>query len=165
MMIDQLLASIARRTDPEAHRDRAFLTLLWDRAFRIKDVHPLDTEDIDLDRGIVRIRDRVNRVIRFHPIEAGTRTTLEQWIHHRRDVVGALFTTIAPEGKIPRRLAPRDLKIILLGCASEARLSIKPNDYRRAALVEFIRSRRSPATCEPERIEPVKKPRLDIRRI
>ncbi len=76
--VERLLAA-PTADDPEEHRDRALLELLYSTGCRVSELVALDEDDLDLHRGVVRLRGK-GRKERLGMLGAPAREAMERWL-------------------------------------------------------------------------------------
>ncbi len=98
---------MCERTDAKGLRDKAILHLLYDLALRRSEVVGLDLEDVDLERGTLRIlgKGRLQKEVLSLPTR--TRGILSEWIRCRGELGGPLFINFHHDPNIQgKRLSP-----------------------------------------------------------
>jgi integrase/recombinase XerC len=99
--------------DPIHLRDRAALELLYASGIRVGELAALDIDDVDLDRGVVRVMGKGGKE-RTVPFGAPAREALVAWLElGRPQVVGAGSGAALLLGRRGRRADPRQIRSAL----------------------------------------------------
>jgi integrase/recombinase XerD len=141
--IDELLEQPARRSSPEARRDRAMLELLYATGMRVTELVSLDVDTVDLDRNGPRVRclgkGSKERVI---PIHEHAAQAVEEYLNDGRNHLvknknePALFVNRRGE-----RLTRQGFWLILKSYARDARIAtpVTPHTLRHSFATHMLR--------------------------
>jgi integrase/recombinase XerC len=118
----------APQESPAGLRDRAMLELLYSSGLRVSELCNLDTSDVDLAEGLVRVMGK-GRKERVLPVGGPAREALRRWIDARPSlatdpVPGALFI-----GVRGRRFSPRSVRFRLDAAVLRAALGRHANPH------------------------------------
>ena len=109
---DQLKAMVKACTGPEFRdrRDEAMIRLMAETGMRVAEVLGLDTDDIDLPRGLAYIRRGKGGKGRIVPFGPQTAKSLDRYSRMRRAHPGADLAALFLTARLPRRLADHGLR-------------------------------------------------------
>lgn len=89
-----LLATCEGRADFRDRRDAALMLVLLDAGLRASELVGMETDDVDLDRGLIRVLHAKGRRVRNVPVGARTVKALDRYVRARathRDAARAAF--------------------------------------------------------------------------
>jgi len=138
--VQKLQEEVSKRTDPKGLRDKALLHLLYDLALRRSEVVGLDLEDVDLERGTLRVlgKGRLQKEILSLPTR--TRKILSDWITVRGDFEGSLFVNFHHNPKIQgNRLSATSLYRIIRDLGTQTGQKVRPHGLRHTSISEAVR--------------------------
>jgi len=138
--VQKLREEIGKRTDPKGLRDRALLHLLYDLALRRSEVVGLDFEDLDLERGTLRILGKGRLQKETLTIPTRTKTILSEWIETRGQQEGPLFINFHHNPNIQgNRLSATSLYRIIRDLGTQTGQKVRPHGLRHTAISEAVR--------------------------
>ena len=138
--VQRLQEEVCKRTDAKGLRDKAILHLLYDLALRRSEVVRLDLEDIDLERGTLRILGKGRLQKETLSLPTRTRRILSEWIACRGDFEGSLFINFHHNPKIQgKRLSPTSLYRIIRDLGRQTGQKVRPHGLRHTAISEAVR--------------------------
>lgn len=132
-------------TSPKGCRDRAILRLLFDLALRRGEVVKLDyPEDIDLERKSILVQSKGSREKTLLKLPDTTVDALAQWIEHRGDAEGPLFTNLDRSVKGGGRISGRSIdRNVLKPLGERLGVSVSPHGIRHTAITEAVKAAQS----------------------
>lgn len=138
--IQKLQEEVSRRTDAKGLRDKALLHLLYDLALRRSEVVGLDLEDVDIERGTLKVlgKGRLQKEILSLPMR--TRKVISDWIEIRGDFTGPLFVNFHHNPNIQgKRLSATSLYRIITDLGIKTHQKVRPHGLRHTAISEAVR--------------------------
>lgn len=109
-VLDAMTAATAAVTEPAqravARRDLALLEVLYSTGVRVSEVCGLDLDDVDVDRGLVRVLGKGGKE-RIAPLGRPAYQALEDWLESRSDLAGPQARRAVFVGERGQRLDPR----------------------------------------------------------
>jgi integrase/recombinase XerD len=141
--IDELLEQPARRTTPEAKRDRAMLELMYATGLRVTELVSLDVSSVSLETGkpYIRLIGKGNRE-RQLPLGDQPAQELSEYVHFARPrLVGERDETALFVNRRGERLTRQGFWLILRGYASAAgiRGRVTPHTLRHSFATHMLR--------------------------
>ena len=138
--IQKLQEEASKRTDAKGLRDRAILHLLYDLALRRSEVVGLDLEDVDLERGTLKILGKGRLQKEFLTMPMRTQKIVANWIEIRGNSGGALFSNFHHNPKIRgARLSTTSLYRMIRGLGARTGQKARPHGLRHTAISEAVR--------------------------
>jgi integrase/recombinase XerC len=138
--VQKLQEEVSRRTDSKGLRDTAILHLLYDLALRRSEVVGLDLEDVDLERGTLRILGKGRLQKETLSLPTRTRKILSGWIAVRGESEGALFINFHHNPRIQgNRLSATSLYRIIRDLGIRTGQKVRPHGLRHTAISEAVR--------------------------
>lgn len=126
---------------PEAAaRNTAVLALAYGGGLRRAELVGLDIEDLDLARGMLRVRGKGDRERRV-PLPTGSLAALRDWVALRGDRPGPLLLPLKPDGAMvtSRRLSDQAIYALLRRMAPRAGVGpLSPHDLRRSFISDLL---------------------------
>ena len=138
-----LLAAQGDSSLPTVLRDRAILRLLYDLGLRRGEVVALDTKDLDLTEGIVRVVGKGRREKAPLTLASPTRHALAAWIAVRGTAEGPLFTSFDRARKGTGRLTDNAVYRMVRGLGDQAGIRARPHGLRHSAITEACKAAQS----------------------
>ncbi|MGB6067935.1 MAG: tyrosine-type recombinase/integrase [Desulfomonilaceae bacterium] len=138
--VQKLQEEVSKRTDPKGLRDKALLHLLYDLALRRSEVVGLDLEDVDLERGTLRVlgKGRLQKETLSLPVR--TIKILSEWIRCTGDFQGPLFVNFHHNPSIQgKRLSTTSLYRIIRDLGTQTGQKVRPHGLRHTAISEAVR--------------------------
>lgn len=135
----EMLAHLARVDTRKAARDRALLRLLYERGLRRAEAVALDLADVDLGGRRVRVTGKGKLEARWLTIPVASRNAIADWIGHRGEEPGPLFTSLDPARKGDGRLTGDAVARIVAktGQAVGVR-GVRPHGLRHSGLTDIL---------------------------
>lgn len=145
--LDRLLAASEAKLGYEALRDRAMLGLLRETGMRVSELMSLNINDINMDKGFVRVEGRVEDKGRELPFGQITREKIVDYIERARTYLTRKLTSQNPSesplfvNHRGERLTRQGFWLILIGYARDARIEglISPHTLRHTFAVQLLR--------------------------
>lgn len=133
-----MLRSVEEKSTKNAVRDRAILRLLYDLALRSGELVSMDSCDVDLTAGIIRILGKGRTEKETLSLPQPTREALQAWLEVRGADGGALFTNCDPAGK-GNRLTQTSLYRIIRRLGEKNGIKTRPHALRHTAITEAVK--------------------------
>jgi integrase/recombinase XerD len=141
--IDELLEQPARRSTPEAKRDRAMLELMYATGLRVTELVSLDVEDVQLEgeKPYVRLVGKGNRERQIPLLDQPVQELSEYIRFARPRLVGERDETALFVNRRGERLTRQGFWLILKGYATEAgiRGRVTPHTLRHSFATHMLR--------------------------
>ena len=141
--IDELLEQPARRSTPEAKRDRAMLELMYATGLRVTELVSLDIEDVQLEgeKPYVRLVGKGNRERQIPLLDQPVQELSEYIRFARPRLVGERDETALFVNRRGERLTRQGFWLILKGYATEAgiRGRVTPHTLRHSFATHMLR--------------------------
>jgi len=141
--IDELLEQPARRSSPEAKRDRAMLELMYATGLRVTELVSLDLDDVQLDieKPFVRLVGKGNRERQIPLLDQPVQEVREYIRYARPRLVGERQETALFVNRRGERLTRQGFWLILKGYATEAgiRGRVTPHTLRHSFATHMLR--------------------------
>jgi integrase/recombinase XerD len=141
--IDELLEQPARRTTPEAKRDRAMLELMYATGLRVTELVSLDADDVQLDsaKPFVRLVGKGNRERQIPLLEQPAQEVDDYLKYARPRLVGERNETALFVNRRGERLTRQGFWLILKGYAREAGIAgrVTPHTLRHSFATHMLR--------------------------
>jgi integrase/recombinase XerD len=141
--IDELLEQPARRSTPEAKRDRAMLELMYATGLRVTELVSLDIEDVQLEgeKPYVRLLGKGNRERQIPLLDQPVQELSEYIRFARPRLVGERDETALFVNRRGERLTRQGFWLILKGYATEAgiRGRVTPHTLRHSFATHMLR--------------------------
>jgi integrase/recombinase XerD len=141
--IDELLEQPARRSTPEAKRDRAMLELMYATGLRVTELVSLDIEDMQLEgeKPYVRLLGKGNRERQIPLLDQPVQELSEYIRFARPRLVGERDETALFVNRRGERLTRQGFWLILKGYATEAgiRGRVTPHTLRHSFATHMLR--------------------------
>ena len=141
--IDELLEQPARRSTPEAKRDRAMLELMYATGLRVTELVSLDVGDVQLDgeKPYVRLLGKGNRERQIPLLEQPVQELSDYIRFARPRLVGEREETALFVNRRGERLTRQGFWLILKGYATEAgiRGRVTPHTLRHSFATHMLR--------------------------
>jgi integrase/recombinase XerD len=141
--IDELLEQPARRSTPEAKRDRAMLELMYATGLRVTELVSLDVSDVQLegDKPYVRLLGKGNRERQIPLLDQPVQELSEYIRFARPRLVGERNETALFVNRRGERLTRQGFWLILKGYALEAgiRGRVTPHTLRHSFATHMLR--------------------------
>ncbi len=123
--------------EPDAHRDRALLEVLYSTGCRVSELVGLDEQDLDLKRGLARLRGK-GRKERLGMLGKPAQDALRRWMAAKANLDldrGPLFLN-----RSDGRLTDRSVRRILLRCLASAGIqrSCTPHTLRHSFATHLL---------------------------
>jgi integrase/recombinase XerC len=135
--VRRLLASLERRRDPKAIRDRAIVRLLFDLALRRGELVGLDLEHLDLGAGAVAVLGKGDGERELLTLPHETAATLRAWLELRGDEPGPLFVNFDRAGK-GQRLTTTSVYRMVRRLGDQAGVRVRPHGLRHGAITAVL---------------------------
>lgn len=136
--VRDLLAEIAKRTDPKGRRDYALVRLLYDLALRREEAVTLDLADLDLAAGSVAVLGKGRAEREPMTLPEPTKAALVAWLAVRGDHPGRLFTNLDRAGQGTGGLSGRSVHRIVRGYGLEIGATVRPHGLRHSAITNAL---------------------------
>jgi integrase/recombinase XerD len=141
--IDELLEQPARRSTPEAKRDRAMLELMYATGLRVTEMVSLDVSDVQLEgeKPYVRLVGKGNRERQIPLLDQPAQELSEYTRFARPRLVGERHETALFVNRRGERLTRQGFWLILKGYATEAgiRGRVTPHTLRHSFATHMLR--------------------------
>jgi integrase/recombinase XerC len=138
--VQKLQEEVSKRTDSKGLRDKAILHLLYDLALRRSEVVGLDLEDVDLERGTLRILGKGRLQKETLSLPTRTRKILSEWMAVRGNREGCLFINFHHNPNIQgKRLSATSLYRIIRDLGTQTGQKVRPHGLRHTAISEAVR--------------------------
>lgn len=138
--VQKLQEEVSRRTDAKGLRDKVILHLLYDVALRRAEVVELDLEDVDLERGTLRILGKGRLQKETLSLPTRTKKILSDWLAVRGDIEGPLFINFHHDPRIQgKRLSATSLYRIIRDLGTQTGQKVRPHGLRHTAISEAVR--------------------------
>lgn len=124
----------------KARRDAALIAVMVGGGLRRAEPLPLALHDLDLGHDSLVVHGKGD-VVRTVPLAAGVRRALRDWLHHRGDEPGPLFTRVAPaRNPVRAQLTRISANTVALVVAQRFGPSVAPHDLRRTFIGNLLDS-------------------------
>jgi integrase/recombinase XerD len=140
--IDELLEQPARRSTPEAKRDRAMLELMYATGLRVTELVSLDVQDVQLEgeKPYVRLVGKGNRERQIPLLEQPVQEVREYIQFARPRLVGERDETALFVNRRGERLTRQGFWLILKGYAADAGIRrVTPHTLRHSFATHMLR--------------------------
>lgn len=138
--VQKLREEVSRRTDAKGLRDKAIIHLLFDLALRRSEVVGIDLEDVDFERGTLRILGKGRLQKETLTIPTRTRKILKDWTDIRGNWEGPLFVNFHHDGAIKgKRLTSDGLYYIVRRLGEKTGQKVRPHGLRHTSISEAVR--------------------------
>ncbi|MGO9121468.1 MAG: tyrosine-type recombinase/integrase [Desulfomonilaceae bacterium] len=142
--VQKLREEISRRNDAKGLRDNAIIHLLFDLALRRSEVVGIDLEDVDLERGTLRILGKGRLQKETLTIPTRTRKVLKNWMDVRADGEGPLFINFHHNGTVNgKRLTCDGLYYVVKDLGTKTGQKVRPHGLRHTSISEAVRKSQS----------------------
>src|SRR5262245_22802550 len=137
--VGALFHACVRDTSPAGPRDAVVLALGLAAGLRRAEIAGLDLADADLDREVVRVHGKGNKV-REVPVKGGTLEAIWAWLGCRGTEAGPLVCPVGKGGRVElRRLAPQAILRVCEKRGREAGLAgFAAHDLRRSYISALL---------------------------
>ncbi len=138
--VQKLQEEVSKRTDMKGLRDKAILHLLYDLALRRSEVVGLDFEDVDLERGTLRVLGKGRLQKETLSLPTRTRKILSEWMAVRVNCGGCLFINFHHNPHIQgKRLSATSLYRTIRDLGTQTGQKVRPHGLRHTAISEAVR--------------------------
>jgi site-specific recombinase XerD len=135
------LLSAPEGNDEKALRDKAILALLFSTGLRVSELCSLSRESIDFSRDEFSVRGKGEKV-RLVFLSDEAKQALRSYLNNRKDLSGAMFTSVSKINQKKEQLTPRSVERIIKKYAVKSGISKKvtPHTLRHSFATDLLQN-------------------------